>query len=95
MLPLVPSRYQPRGDESVLRFSGSVWDFSGSQWEGFKGLISTRAVSSYNALPLDYLDFGKLSASCFVEKSITVRPGCIVKNVPEGIRVVEEDIKNY
>ena len=95
VLPLVPSRYQPRGDESLLRFSGSVWDFSGSQWEGFKGLISTRAVSSYNALPLDYLDFGKLSASCFVEKSITVRPGCIVKNVPEGIRVVEEEIKNY
>ena len=95
VLPLVPSRYQPRGDESLLRFSGSVWDFSGSQWQGFKGLISTRPVSSYNALPLDYLDFGKLSASCFVEKSITVRPGCIVKNVPEGIRVVAEEIKNY
>ena len=95
VLPLVPSRYQPRGDEALLRFSGSVWDFSGSQWEGFKGLISTRTVSSYSALPLDYLDFGKLSASCFVEKSITVRPGCIVKNVPEGMRVVEEEIKNY
>jgi len=48
-----------------------------------------------SALSISSIANAARRASCFVEKSITVRPGCIVKNVPEGIRVVEEEIKNY
>lgn len=95
VIPLPPSRYQPRGQESTLRFSGTVWDFSGAQWQGFQGLISASAIQGTETLPLEYIDFGTLTEANFLEKVIQVAPGCIVKHRPEGIRVVEREITNY
>ena len=43
-------------------------------------------VTSRNS-QIDYIDFGHLTKANISVSSITVNPGCVVKNAPEGLRI--------
>ena len=86
---LPPSKYVPHADEQAIWFAFNILDFSGEQWRGFKGLVYFRGLhgTASRTIPIDYLDFGHLTKANINASSITVNPGCIVKNVPEGLRI--------
>ena len=86
---LPPSKYVPHTDEREIWFAFNILDFSGDQWRGFKGLVYFQGLggTSSRTIPIDYLDFGHLTKANINASSITVNPGCIVKNVPEGLRI--------
>ena len=84
-----PSKYIPRADEQAIWFAFNILDFSGEQWRGFKGLVYLQGlggVTSRNS-QIDYIDFGHLTKANISASSITVNPGCVVKNAPEGLRI--------
>ena len=86
---LPPSKYVPHADEQAIWFAFNILDFSGEQWRGFKGLIYLQGlgdVTSRNS-KIDYIDFGHLTKANISASSITVNPGCVVKNAPEGLRI--------
>ena len=86
---LPPSKYVPHTDEQAIWFAFNILDFSGEQWRGFKGLVYLQGlggVTSRNSR-IDYIDFGHLTKANISASSITVNPGCVVKNVPEGLRI--------
>ena len=86
---LPPSKYIPRADEQAIWFAFNILDFSGEQWRGFKGLVYLQGlggVTSRNS-QIDYIDFGHLTKANISVSSITVNPGCVVKNAPEGLRI--------
>lgn len=86
---LPPSKYVPHADEQAIWFAFNILDFSGEQWRGFKGLIYLQGlgdVTSRNSR-IDYIDFGHLTKANISTSSITVNPGCVVKNAPEGLRI--------
>ena len=86
---LPPSKYVPHADEQAIWFAFNILDFSGEQWRGFKGLVylqGLRGVTSRNSR-IDYIDFGHLTKANISASSITVNPGCVVKNAPEGLRI--------
>ena len=86
---LPPSKYVPHADEQAIWFAFNILDFSGEQWRGFKGLIYLQGlgdVTSRNSR-IDYIDFGHLTKANISASSITVNPGCVVKNAPEGLRI--------
>ena len=86
---LPPSKYVPHADEQEIWFAFNILDFSGEQWRGFKGLVylqGLRGVTSRNS-KIDYIDFGHLTKANISASSITVNPGCVVKNAPEGLRI--------
>mgnify|MGYP000918442453 CR=1 FL=1 len=88
-ISLPPSKYIPRADEQAIWFAFNILDFSGEQWRGFKGLIYLQGlggVTSRNS-KIDYIDFGHLTKANISASSITVNPGCVVKNAPEGLRI--------
>lgn len=88
-ISLPPSKYIPRADEQAIWFAFNILDFSGEQWRGFKGLVylqGLRGVTSRNSR-IDYIDFGHLTKANISASSITVNPGCVVKNAPEGLRI--------
>ena len=88
-ISLPPSKYIPRADEQAIWFAFNILDFSGEQWRGFKGLIYLQGlggVTSRNSR-IDYIDFGHLTKANISASSITVNPGCVVKNAPEGLRI--------
>ena len=88
-ISLPPSKYIPRTDEQAIWFAFNILDFSGEQWRGFKGLVYLQGlggVTSRNSR-IDYIDFGHLTKANISASSITVNPGCVVKNVPEGLRI--------
>ena len=88
-ISLPPSKYIPRADEQAIWFAFNILDFSGEQWRGFKGLVYLQGlggVTSRNSR-IDYIDFGHLTKANISASSITVNPGCVVKNVPEGLRI--------
>ena len=86
---LPPSKYFPHPDEREIWFVFNILDFSGEQWRGFKGLVYFQGLvgTASRTIPIDYLDFGHLTKANINASSITVNPGCIVKNVPEGLRI--------
>ena len=86
---LPPSKYVPHTDEQEIWFAFNILDFSGEQWRGFKGLVYFQGLggTASRTIPIDYLDFGHLTKANINASSITVNPGCIVKNVPEGLRI--------
>lgn len=86
---LPPSKYLPHPDEREIWFVFNILDFSGEQWRGFKGLVYFQGLvgTASRTIPIDYLDFGHLTKANINASSITVNPGCIVKNVPEGLRI--------
>ena len=86
---LPPSKYLPHPDEQEIWFAFNILDFSGEQWRGFKGLVYFRGLhgTASRTIPIDYLDFGHLTKANINASSITVNPGCIVKNAPEGLRI--------
>ena len=86
---LPPSKYLPHPDEREIWFAFNILDFSGEQWRGFKGLVYFQGLvgPASRTIPIDYLDFGHLTKANINASSITVNPGCIVKNVPEGLRI--------
>ena len=86
---LPPSKYVPHADEQAIWFAFNILDFSGEQWRGFKGLVYLQGlggVTSRNS-KIDYIDFGHLTKANISASSITVNPGCVVKNAPEGLRI--------
>ena len=86
---LPPSKYVPHTDEQAIWFAFNILDFSGEQWRGFKGLVYLQGlggVTSRNSR-IDYIDFGHLTKANISASSITVNPGCVVKNIPEGLRI--------
>jgi hypothetical protein len=86
---LPPSKYIPHADEQAIWFAFNILDFSGEQWRGFKGLVYLQGlggVTSRNS-KIDYIDFGHLTKANISASSITVNPGCVVKNAPEGLRI--------
>lgn len=86
---LPPSKYVPHTDEQEIWFAFNILDFSGEQWRGFKGLVYLQGlggVTSRNS-QIDYIDFGHLTKANIRASSITVNPGCVVKNAPEGLRI--------
>ena len=86
---LPPSKYIPHADEQAIWFAFNILDFSGEQWRGFKGLVYLQGlggVTSRNS-QIDYIDFGHLTKANISASSITVNPGCVVKNAPEGLRI--------
>lgn len=88
-ISLPPSKYIPRADEQAIWFAFNILDFSGEQWRGFKGLVYLQGlggVTSRNS-QIDYIDFGHLTKANISASSITVNPGCVVKNAPEGLRI--------
>jgi hypothetical protein len=86
---LPPSKYVPHTDEQEIWFAFNILDFSGEQWRGFKGLVYFQGLGSTSSrtIPIDYLDFGHLTKANINASSITVNPGCVVKNAPEGLRI--------
>ena len=70
-------------------FVFNILDFSGEQWRGFKGLVYFQGLvgPASRTIPIDYLDFGHLTKANINASSITVNPGCVVKNAPEGLRI--------
>ena len=86
---LPPSKYLPHPDEREIWFVFNILDFSGEQWRGFKGLVYFQGLvgPASRTIPIDYLDFGHLTKANINASSITVNPGCIVKNIPEGLRI--------
>lgn len=86
---LPPSKYLPHPDEQEIWFAFNILDFSGEQWRGFKGLVYFRGLhgTASRTIPIDYLDFGHLTKANISASSITVNPGCVVKNAPEGLRI--------
>ena len=89
VVSLPPSKYVPHTDEQEIWFAFNILDFSGEQWRGFKGLVylqGLRGVTSRNSR-IDYIDFGHLTKANISASSITVNPGCVVKNAPEGLRI--------
>ena len=86
---LPPSKYLPHPDEREIWFVFNILDFSGEQWRGFKGLVYFQGLvgPASRTIPIDYLDFGHLTKANINASSITVNPGCVVKNAPEGLRI--------
>ncbi|MFC2396399.1 MAG: hypothetical protein ACFNO5_00030 [Porphyromonas pasteri] len=89
VVSLPPSKYFPHPDEREIWFVFNILDFSGEQWRGFKGLVYFQGLvgTASRTIPIDYLDFGHLTKANINASSITVNPGCVVKNAPEGLRI--------
>ena len=89
-----PSKYRPRSDERAIWFGFNILDFSGEQWRDFKGVVYLHGLerSRTGSERIDYLDFGHLRLTNLSTTSLRVNPGCVVKNVPEGMRIYYSSI---